>query len=115
MFLAVMGESKVWINIDEILFMESKNKQVYVYTSNNVHKCSLTLSYIENNMNVSFLVRTHRSYIVNLDKMTSFEYYADRSMMIRFLNIKNVAFVSRSYLKSFLKRLNDSRMIINNY
>lgn len=56
----------VFVNLDEILFCYAENEKTYIKTKNESFITNHTLQEIELK---TTLIRTHRSYIVNLDKI----------------------------------------------
>lgn len=63
----------VKINYNEVLFAEALQNYVAIYTSQKKYITYLTLHSIEEQLPASFFVKTHKSYIVSLNKVESIE------------------------------------------
>lgn len=62
------------IRINDIYFIEAKKDYVNIHTSDNVYRVHSTMKEMEKNIKSQYLVRIHRSYIVNIDKIFSIKY-----------------------------------------
>lgn len=87
------------ILIDEILFLEAMGDYVKVHTANKFHAVHTTLKTVEEKLPQHKFLRTHRSFIVALNKIDKIE---DGVIMI---NSKPVP-VADAYRSSLNKRLN---------
>lgn len=93
------GADQVQVHIDQVLFLKSDNIYVEVHTTEKKYIIRTTLeSFLEENK-CEQLVRVHRSYVVNLNNVTSFE---SQSLIV----IDNEIPVSRKY-KPMIKLLMD--------
>ncbi len=72
------------ILLDNILYIEGLKDYVKIYTCNGVILTRLNIKGILNKINDNRFVRTHRSYIINTDKIVS---YTKRSITIDSFNI----------------------------
>ena len=76
----VRSESKlVRINLEDILFVEALADYVIIKTNAKQYIVHYTMKGIESRLPVKYFARTHRSYIVNLDKIEALE---DNSVLI---------------------------------
>ena len=67
------GQSK-FIKISEIVMIKAESNYSSIYTAEgNCHLTSKTLKYWEEKCNVSYLVRLHKSYLVNFGRIKNFE------------------------------------------
>lgn len=89
----------VRIPYDNILFVEALADYVIIQTENKKHIVHFTMKGIAHRLPEDFFVRTHRSYIVNLDKIEALE---DNSILIGEKYIP----IGASYKEAFLDRLN---------
>lgn len=78
MFFKV-GREQVKILLKEILYIEGLADYVKVHTNDKSYIASEKLGYLEEKLPVSLFVRIHKSFIVALDKVTSFN--ADQVML----------------------------------
>jgi len=96
----VRSDSKmVRISYGSILFVEALADYVIIQTVNKKHIVHFTMKGIASRLPGDSFVRTHRSYIVNLDKIESLE---DNSILIGEKYIP----IGASYKDAFLNRLN---------
>lgn len=89
----------VRIPYDSILFVEALADYVIIQTLNKKHIVHFTMKGIVNRLPDDYFVRTHRSYIINLDKIEALE---DNSILIGEKYIP----IGASYKEAFLDRLN---------
>lgn len=94
----------VVIPINDIIYFESEDDYVMIYTRTGKHLKHVTMKVLEEQLDVSKFVRIHRSYIINVDELTKIEKFGkDNYQVILNGNIK--LSVSRSRyqeLKQFL-------------
>ena len=96
----VRSDSKmVRISYQSILYVEALADYVIIQTTNKKHIVHFTMKGIANRLPEDFFLRTHRSYIVNLDKIEALE---DNSILIGEKYIP----IGASYKDAFLDRLN---------
>lgn len=89
----------VRIPYDNILFVEALADYVIIQTETKKHIVHFTMKGIANRLPVDGFIRTHRSYIINLDKVEALE---DNSVLIGEKYIP----VGASYKEAFIDRLN---------
>ncbi len=96
----------ILIDVNRIEFIKSKKGIVKVYTIDGVFNCNNKLKEIEERFMESKFIRTHKSYIVNIDYISEIIPWFNYTYKIR---LKNIAYeeipVSRSYMKNFKKLL----------
>lgn len=61
------------ISCKDIIYIESLNKIINIYTEVDVHTTYVALSEIEKHLPMTHFLRVHKSYIVNLKKINSIE------------------------------------------
>jgi DNA-binding LytR/AlgR family response regulator len=66
------NKKKIKIFTDEILYIESKKEYISIVTFENTYHTKFQLSEIEEQIPKNKFIRTHRSFIVALDKVTAF-------------------------------------------
>ncbi|MCB0632825.1 MAG: LytTR family transcriptional regulator DNA-binding domain-containing protein [Lewinella sp.] len=88
----------VKINLEEILYIEAERAYCQINTAEKSHLITSSLSNLEQKLSSPFLMRVHRSYLVNLRQIDRIE---ENRITIGSKNIT----VSRSYWKDFLNRV----------
>ena len=90
------------IPYSDILFVESGQKKSFIHLTNNTICLPLPLYRIREILPESFIIQTHRSFIVNLKKIS----YIDKTKdpwVISFFGSKKTAFISRSFKKDVMQ------------
>ncbi len=62
------------IRVNDIYYLEAKKDYVTIHTSDNVYTVHATMKEMERILPAELFIRTHRSYIVNIDKIFSIKY-----------------------------------------
>lgn len=96
----------VFVSVDDILFCKVEESTVFIYTKEKAYKMTESLSKIEEKLPKRKFFKTHRAYIVNLDKVQEVSPYFNHTLMIQLDGTSEEVPVSRSNVKSFKKRLN---------
>lgn len=95
-FLFVRADRKmIKINFDEILFIESLSDYIKINTPNKIIVTRETISNIEAKLPIESFIRIHRSYIIAINKISSF---TSECIEIN----KSALPISRSYKKNVL-------------
>lgn len=97
-------KSIISLPLDNILFIESREKHSIIHTKTKSIPLSIPLYRILQSLPEGSFLQTHRSFIVNLKKIS----YIDKSgdpWLIFFHNTQKNAYISRSYRKDFLKMI----------
>lgn len=84
---------------DEILFVEAYGDYVNIYTSNQKYTIHSTMKNMEKKLDDNNFMRVHRSYIVNLDKIETFD---ETLVFIQ----RNMIPIGGSFKDKLIKRLN---------
>ncbi len=100
------GDKICFLPIDEVLFFEASNSKVSIYTKHQIYQSNENLSSIEAKLSAEQFVRTHRSYIVNINHVIEASPYFNHTLMIRVQGYKIEIPVSRSYVKKFKALMN---------
>jgi len=88
------------LNLRDVDYIESSKRKLKVYTSSESYEFYSKLSDLESKLEHHF-VRTHQSYLVNRDKVSSFS-----TNQVHLSNGKAIP-LSRRYHTDFKERLND--------
>ncbi|HRK55195.1 MAG TPA: LytTR family DNA-binding domain-containing protein [Cyclobacteriaceae bacterium] len=86
------------IQLDSILYLEAAGSYLKLVTLKEEFSLSQNLSQFIRRNDIPVLIRIHRSYIINLNKVDSFD---NESVYIR----KNKIPISNSYREEFLSRV----------
>lgn len=77
-----VGDKINFVKVEDVLFLESKDKYVLVHTLNKSHLADHSLTYWKEQLPDNFL-QIHRSYILNLDKVTQIQKYSDARFLFQ--------------------------------
>lgn len=69
----VLNSGKRGVIISDILFFETEKRNLKVHTINNSFICTDTMNYVENLLSSKGFFRTHKSYLVNLSMVLSYD------------------------------------------
>ena len=97
-FVRENNNTMVKINLEDILYIEADRAYCQIATSEKTYLITSSLGNLEPKLSSPFLMRVHRSYLVNLQQIDRIE---ENSITIGSKNIT----VSRSYWKDFLNRV----------
>lgn len=67
------------IPVDEILYVESQDDYVMIYTKDGKFLKQQTMKYFEQHLDPKRFLRIHRSYIANIDTIKQLELYEKNS------------------------------------
>lgn len=113
---AVTSSEKILINAgkeifmiapEDILFIEKRDKVSLIHTGSNVYMARQTLSELEEKLGDDFL-KVHRSFIVNLNKVSRIREVSNRSYEIDFAGYDKTALMSRYKFKEHKHRFTPS-------
>jgi two-component system LytT family response regulator len=77
----IAGKIKI-IQVEEIHFLEAADDYVKIHTKDGTYLKNKTMGYFEQVFNSQYFVRTHRSYIVNIQEITRIEPYEKESWVV---------------------------------
>lgn len=95
------GDRVMMIPIGDILYVELVDGEVLVVTQDKQYKINETLSSLEDKLSGAHFLRTHRAYIVNLDKIVEVSPYFNHTLMLKLEGCSAEIPVSRSNVKVF--------------
>ena len=101
------GEKILVIDKNDISCIQASERQVIIYYKNKQFDSKIKFSYILHNLlkDKNFF-QTHRSYIVNLDKITEIDHWFNNTYLLILTGVKEKIPVSRNYIKEFRKTMN---------
>ncbi|WP_100372173.1 LytR/AlgR family response regulator transcription factor [Bacillus sp. FJAT-45037] len=94
------GKNTFYIRLDHILFIEKKGKDTMVHTKVGLFETLESLETIERSINDSSFFQTHRSFIVNLNKVLSVE-ASGKTYLVHFEEYAEVAHISKLKINQF--------------
>lgn len=99
------SEKMLVISLDEIYCIEVAEKESIVYVKNEIYTSKLKISKWEEILPKNKFYRTHRSYIVNLDKIKEVEPWFNGTYILKIQDLKFKVPVSRNNIKEFKELL----------
>lgn len=84
-----------FIPSEEVIFAEKLQRNIIVHTKKRTYEVSQNLSELELTLNNNFL-KVHRSYIVNLDKVSKLTHLGNRAYELEFEDYEQKALISRN-------------------
>ena len=97
------NSSLVRIKYNDILWVEALENYVVINTINDKFTIHFTMKSIENQLPLVKFKRVHRSFIVNVSRITSIE---DNSVIIKLTDSKKVIPIGKSYRDKLLNEIN---------
>lgn len=76
-------EKMVVISISDILYIEADEKETHIFTKNSMYLSKLKISQLEQILDEHIFFRTHRSYIVNIDKVVEVEPWFNSTFILK--------------------------------
>ncbi len=99
----VSNRNKRYIKLGDILFIESTNRRIYIFTEHEEIECNETLHEINGQLDYRFM-RTHKSFIVNLERIRSVKPLTRTSYSIYFDALDQTACVAKDLLEEMVER-----------
>ena len=96
-----LDEKMVVLSLDEIYYIEVSEKESLVYTQNEIYTSKLKISKWEEILPKNKFYRTHRAYIVNLDKIKEVEPWFNGTFVLKIQDLKFKVPVSRNNITEF--------------
>jgi len=104
--IAVKTGTKIKIIfIEDILYLESQDDYVMIYTADGKYLKQKTMKFFESNLPDQSFIRVHRSYIVRIDFVDQIELYEKDSYIIKMKNSQTIP-VSKSGYNRLRSSLN---------
>ena len=101
-----MLDNKIFvISLDDIYYIEVNEKDSLIYTKDAVYISKVKISKLEEILPKEKFYRTHRSYIVNLDKIVEVEPWFNSTYVLKIADLKFKVPVSRNKVKEFKELL----------
>jgi DNA-binding LytR/AlgR family response regulator len=106
--LCVVKNSKLLlIDVREIKYIQSQKNEIIVHTKSGKYRCNNTLKELEDRFKEDKLIRTHKSFIVNIDFINEIIPWFNYTYKVKLKGEEETEIpVSRNYLKKFKSILN---------
>ena len=91
----------IFLGFDNIYYIEASDKECLIHTKDKTYTSKLKLSKLEELLPNKKFFKTHRSYLVNLDKISELEAWFSGSYVIKLEGISDTLPLSRNNLKAF--------------
>ncbi|MBC1473877.1 response regulator transcription factor [Listeria grandensis] len=93
------GGDLVIIPKDEIIFLERTGRTTTIYTKNEIFETYQSLGELEGDIREAMFIRSHRSFIINLQYVKRFAVYSKKSFTVIFEGTSEKALVTKEKLK----------------
>lgn len=103
-----VGFGEVSLRIRDILYIETEKRNIIVHTDNEDYICSGTIAEYEKILEPISFFRSHKSYIVNLDKIKRMD-----GTSVYFANGKSAYVSERKYVETKRQYMKRKRIITN--
>ena len=105
--LTLWKENKlVVVNIEEIYYCEARERETLEYTKDGHYIYKNSMTEFEKKLTLEKFFKTHRSYIVNINKIKEIIPWFNSTYKLKLGGIENDIYVSRSKIKEFKKLMN---------
>lgn len=101
------SDSIVFINIDDIFFIEKQGKKAFIHSTGGVNESTCIFNELESLLGPNFL-RVHKSYVVNMDKVSQIKDAGNQSYSIHFEGYDGIAIMSRNRFRIHIDRFTPS-------
>lgn len=103
------GDTDFYLQLDEILFMETANHYLAVHTGNQIYESKQKLYELETIL-PDYFMRVSKSTILNIGKVRAIHKNITGASEIEFVNSTKKAYASRNYIKELICRLQEKQL-----
>lgn len=103
------GEKEYFLTLDKIVFFETDGSSIMVHTSNDIFETRLRLYELEEILPTIFM-RVSKSAILNINYIHSIRKNITGASEVGFTCTNKQVFVSRSYIKQLMSKLEEKRL-----
>jgi len=97
----------IFLETNDIVFISRKNRKTIIYaTDGNAIYINETLENLEQRLSQETFFRSHKSYIINLDKVVEIQPWSRGSYLVIFSKTRNVAYMTADKYKKLQETLN---------
>ena len=105
--LSLWKDEKIhMVDVDDIYYCEAQERYTYIYSKDDIYRIREPISEVEKIINKENFFRSHRSYLVNLEKIEEIIPWFNNTYIIKLNNGKYEINVSRSKVKLFRQLMN---------
>ncbi len=103
--LLIKGKEQIdFVNIEDIILIERSRNVTRIVTKEEALCTSVSLASLEEKLNPARFMRCHKSYIVNLDKISKIEPYGRWTYVVKFKGCKETALLTSARYEEVKKR-----------
>lgn len=93
--LMIKGKEQiVFVDKKDIIFIERSDNATSIVTEEEMYKTSVSLGAIEEKLNVTEFMRCHKSYIINISKISKIEPYGRWTYIVKFKGTSETALMT---------------------
>ncbi len=105
--LSLWKDEKIhMVDVSEIYYCEARERYTYIYSKDDVYRIRESISEVEKMINKDNFFRSHRSYLVNLEKIEEIIPWFNNTYILKLNKGKYEITVSRSKIKLFRQLMN---------
>ena len=97
------GDIFKYVNSEDFYFFTRVSNKTFAITKDGSIEIHASLNYINEIMGSEFL-RTHKSFLINVNKIDSISRFTDRTYNIKFVGIRDQAYITNENMKILLNR-----------
>lgn len=103
--LLIKGKEQSWlISVEDIIFIEKADGSTRIVTPAEEYKTGLSLGDLEEKLDKEQFIRCHKSYIVNVSKISRMEAYGRWTYMVKLKDTKETALMTSKHYEEIKKR-----------
>ncbi len=103
------GETAYFLELNEVLFLETNDTKVAVHTKNQIYETKQRLYELEELLPGSFM-RVSKSSIINVNTIRSIRKNITGASEVEFIDSNKKTFVSRNYFKPLMSKIEEKRL-----
>lgn len=100
------GEKIIVLKTDDITFIRANERRTEVFFKNEKFSANIKFSDMEEKINSERFFKSHRSYLVNLDKIKEIDLWFNNTFLLTMENTNEKVPVSRSFVQKFKEVMN---------
>ncbi len=100
------GDKMQVLCLDDVYYCEACERETKIFTEKDIYMSKLKISDLENKLPKDRFFRCHRSYIVNVDKISEIIPWFNSTYNLKFRGLKDEVPVSRGRVKEFKDIMN---------
>ena len=83
--LMIKGKEQIaFVDMEDIIFIERRENNTFILTKDEVYKTSVSLTTLEEKLNPKDFMRSHKSYIISLNRISKIEPYGRWTYVVKF-------------------------------